>query len=139
MTLQRITFCLMMFTSFAGTSKPLIEVFLTDEVNILNTNVAINRGYQVAVYNLDDGVRFNRTLSKGLSNNPVVAEQQAKQIAGNIDINGLKNAFIPVVKASFYELKKQPAIVFNNGETVIYGITDLSVAIAMQRKWEAQN
>jgi hypothetical protein len=50
-----------------------------------------------------------------------------------VDLNGLKKAFISIVKALFYGLTKQPTIVFNNGETVVYGFTDPSLSVAVLR------
>lgn len=141
--MKYLIFSLMLFMPWAfadDSNVKVMEIFITDGSigQIVNRDLAKRQEYQIIVYNLDDGERFNQTLSKGLSKDPAVAKQQVASIAGKIDPNEVAHAFGPVIKASLYGVKKQPAIVFDNGRSVIYGITDLSVAIAMKSKWQNQ-
>ena len=49
----------------------------------------------------------------------------------------LENAAKGLAKALQYGVDRYPAIVFD-GETVIYGVTDLDVATSHYRRWQAQ-
>lgn len=121
-------------------AKNLVEVFVNDQYQITNADFAKRQGYQVEILNLDDNVRLQKMLSAGLK--PGMDVERMRQIAGSriksLEPDSVKRAWKPVVQAGYYELFKFPAIVFNNGEAVVYGITDISVAIHKYETWIKQ-
>jgi integrating conjugative element protein (TIGR03757 family) len=47
----------------------------------------------------------------------------------------LSHAYEGLVKAQQYRLDRLPAIVFDNGQAVVYGVTDLEAALSHYRQW----
>ncbi len=122
----------------AATSIGLIEVFI-DDTNIgdfLVSKEALDTGIEVKVYNLSGPERFEETLSKGLvGNEQQIKDEVLKRIAELPPTYLDEHVVLPyegLLKAKEYEIIKIPAIVFNNGESVIYGLTDLQKAIEIR-------
>jgi integrating conjugative element protein (TIGR03757 family) len=87
-----------------------------------------------AVYDLSAPQHLLDGISQGLPKNP----ETAKSIA-----TGRFNAGKPSLAAAFgghalamrYGIAKIPAIVFNHGEAVAYGLTDVAQAARLYRQW----
>lgn len=127
-------------TLFASESVSLIEVFTNDPFETMGQiKNRDGRGVEVVAYDLSAPKRFNKHLSKGLKSKGVI-EAKKHVIA---KIQELPNSYLDahvmlpykgVLKAMEYELTKIPAIVFNNGESVIYGVTDIKKAMNIRSK-----
>ena len=87
--------------------------------------------YQVKHYLIDGGRDFEDVISKGLSKDPEVAIRQVKKrFAKNKndwDIQA-KQSWQGAVNAQSLGITKIPAITFDSGQSVIYGVLDLSKA-----------
>ena len=120
-----LTCCLT--TARAADSVP-IDVF-TD-----STAYRLVNAEGAAVYDLSAPQRLLDGISQGLPKNP----ETAKAIA-----TGRFNAGRPSLAAAFgghalamrYGIAKIPAIVFNHGEAVAYGLTDVAQAASLYRQW----
>jgi len=77
-------------------------------------------------------------LGQNLPNNPALAQDMA---AGRLDTPGfrqrLAEATAWAVLASRYGITKLPAIVFDHGAAVAYGLADVDQAIQLYRRWKA--
>lgn len=111
-------------TSFAQAS---IEVFVDKPMSVANIpNVS------VTVFDLSRVAEVKKSLPH-FSGNQMQATAQAKtwldSPAGKDHIESVKAAYVGHEKMVHYQLKKIPAIVFDHGQFVIYGTTDLQQAM----------
>lgn len=87
--------------------------------------------YQIKHYLIDGGRDFEAVISKGLSKDPEVATRQVKKrFAKNKndwDIQA-KQSWQGAVNAQSLGISKIPAVTFDDGKSVIYGVLDLSKA-----------
>ncbi len=87
---------------------------------------------------MDAWLAFEARLSEGLSEDPQIAKEQA---TANINRQGsslqheVEAAFGGTIRAMEYGVLKVPAIAFDGGKSVIYGITDLHLALDLYRNW----
>jgi len=106
-----------------------IEVF-TDQAHPV-TRLGAFDGDEVTVYWIDGIARAQASLAKDLPND----ERAAARIAGERLDAGREAYTEPMMQAAqglakavlTYQLDRYPAVVFD-GETVLYGVTDLGVA-----------
>ncbi|MBL3601549.1 MAG: TIGR03757 family integrating conjugative element protein [gamma proteobacterium endosymbiont of Lamellibrachia anaximandri] len=113
-----------------------IEVFTNSRYQVTNTTTT---GVAVQIHDLDTPTRLEKKLSAGLPYDP----EQAKTIAlkrlealGADQLAEMVNqAYEGTTQAMTYELVKIPAVVFDNGTSVIYGITDIDDAIRRYQAW----
>ena len=70
---------------------------------------------------------------------PVAAERQARRFFAEMNhhelVRKVKNAYAGVLKAMTYGIDRYPAMVFDHGAAVIYGVTDLNEALEAYRQW----
>jgi len=122
-----------------STSMPSsIEVFTNGRYPISGTGSA---SVPVQIYDLDAPDRLEDALSADLPLNP----EQAKTIVlkrlndlGAELADMVDQAYEGVTKAMSYELTKIPAIVFDDGVSVIYGISDINEAIKHYQLWQQE-
>lgn len=90
----------------------------------------------LSVFDLSQARKLNRSLSDGLPRDPEQAKRHIQSLLA-------KNKQAPMIyaqamigqeRARRYDLKYLPAIVFNNGQSVIYGIQDMDYAIELYRQ-----
>lgn len=130
------------FNSFAAATEPLfIEVITSDSHPVTGLNALPKRGIEVRLYNLDDGKRMvSEQLEANLPKNQKAAEAEMRRRIKNIGQPALSkmfnHAFQAVIIGTGYGLTRQPAVVFDHGKSVIYGVTDLSQALSLYRQWE---
>lgn len=125
--------------AFANTlSTVSVDIFVSDTDRLTNVIALKRQVKSLTIHNMDNSVRLDAQLSQGLSSDPAVAEQQARARMTGINQQAIREAWTPVVKASFYDIKKIPAIVFNDGEAVVYGITDVMTAAGFYQKHQQQ-
>ena len=121
-------------------TSPFIEVITSDAYPVSSIQMLEQQGISVKLYNLDDGKRLISTLGNGLPADQDAAkqvlEQRFKQ-RGNAAVKGqFMQAFEAVTVSSQYGLTRYPAVVFEHGQSVVYGVTDLSRALTLYRKWQ---
>ena len=97
---------------------------------------------EVHRFDLDAPANLEAQLSQGLPRDPVVAAVLARQ---RLEVLGQEqlatqfgSAYGGLLKALEFGLDRYPAIVFDGGESVIYGVTDLETALNYYRRWRLQ-
>jgi len=127
----------------AGTPDCLIELFTTTKwplggEDFISRQPAC-RGNELHVYELDGIRRIETELSKGLAADPVQSEHIVLQRIQQLDKQiraGMRSSAEGLAKATQYGIDRYPAIVFD-GQAVVYGVTDLTVALAHYQTWRA--
>jgi len=97
----------------------------------------IENSWTVKHYLIDGGIGFEAKISKGLSANKNEAMQQVKQRFAKHKaqwVSNAKRAWQGAINAQSLNIEKVPAITFDKGETVIYGVTDLSAALKIYKR-----
>ena len=115
-------------TTAQAADSAAIEVF-TD-----STLYPMANAQGATVYDLSAPKRLLDAMSLGLPQN----HEQAKSIAAerfNAGRPSLAAAFGGHALAMRYGIAKIPAIVFNHGEAVAYGLTDVAQAARLYRQW----
>ncbi len=115
---------------------------ITDQPNQIRDATELRQqGITVTVYDLTAGDRMAEVMSKGLTGPDTHAHQQVQQRIAAIGRKRfeaqLKQAFQATIQSVAYELDRHPAIVFNQGEAVVYGVTDLHTALRFYQQWKA--
>ena len=108
-----------------------IDVFTTSD-----RPVRAGEQFQARMYLLDGLKALERSLSQGLPSTP----EKAKAVAlrrlndlGDALQEKVDNAVEGLSLATSYQLRKLPAIVFDDGQSVVYGVDRLDRAIAIYR------
>ena len=89
------------------------------------------------IYRIDGIERFQTEWSQGLPKNPEQAKQVVLSRLQSLNPKGaqpLENAARGLVQAMRYGIDRYPAMVFD-GETVVYGVTDVRTAIRIYAEW----
>ncbi len=119
-----------------------LEVITDQPAQIRAVAPLRKQGMTVTVYDLKAGERHAQALAKGLTGPDQLALQQVQQRIANIGRKQfeaqLQLAYQAVIKAVAYQLDRHPAVVFNQGEAVVYGVTDLSQAVGYYQQWLRQ-
>ncbi|HDX1167842.1 TIGR03757 family integrating conjugative element protein [Pasteurella multocida] len=117
-----------------------ISVFTTAAYPITHQSLANH------IYLLDGPEQWEAQISKGLSSNPIQAEQQAKQRFQSADmqanLDALQRAYQGVIIGWQTGIRKVPAVLFDSpqfGQAVIYGVNDVAQAKAYWEKWYRQH
>ena len=100
---------------------------------------AADQNIDLQVYKLDGIQLFETQLSNNLPTNPDQSKQIALQRIQQLDkraMAAVQNAAVGLAKAMQYGVDRYPAIVFD-GKAVVYGMTDLSIALDHYRTWQA--
>ncbi|HAD31348.1 MULTISPECIES: TIGR03757 family integrating conjugative element protein [unclassified Methylophaga] len=133
-------FALTLFTTTANANQLIVEAFYDKDTRLVNVQLA-ERVASVKSYDLSAPDQFEKQLSEGLSSDPTIAQKQAKERIeqhGNEIQHQLMAAYEGALIAMKYEINKIPAIVFNGGEHVIYGVNDVNKAISIYKEQVAQ-
>ena len=98
-----------------------------------------NPGIPVEIHDLSGQQRILDELGQGLpGTNPALAKEMA---AGRLDAPGfrqrLADATAGAMLANRYGIVKLPAIVFDHGAAVAYGLTDVGQAVQLYQRWKA--
>lgn len=122
--------------------KLFIEVVTSDLFPVTNLHVLQGQGFSVKVYNLDDGKRLVAQIGANLPNNQNAAKSALQQRFKKMGKEQVKAKFIQayqvVTLSTKYGLSRYPAVVFNHGESVIYGETNLIQALRHYQQWKAK-
>ena len=142
-----VSLALLADTTFADLQglnpSPVIEVFTSAKRPIRNTDAkgagSHVQGLDITVYEIDGIQSIERDLSLNLPAEP----QQSKQIAlyrlQRLDAqtrSRMQLVATALAKAMQYGVERYPAVVFD-GVAVVYGVTDLTVALEQYRVWQA--
>ena len=100
------------------------------------------RGHRarVEIYKIDGLHQLETSLSAQLPNDAAAAQRVALQRIGQLkhnDRDALRNAAVGLAKALEYRLDRYPAIVINR-EAVVYGTTDVELAVSRYRSWREE-
>jgi integrating conjugative element protein (TIGR03757 family) len=119
----------------------IVEVFGTVETIVAAAqNAKTQPGFgeiKLRVYELDSISRLEVALSKDLTTDPSESERIVLQRMQGLEARGsarMRRAAIGLARAKHYGIDRCPAIVFN-GEALVYGVTDLQVALKLYRQW----
>jgi integrating conjugative element protein (TIGR03757 family) len=122
-----------------------IEVFTSSDLSITGgavTNSAPGRPTSdLQIYNLDGIQSIETKLSIGLTADPEQSKRvvlQRFQQLHDDDRAQMQYAAMGLAKAVQYGIDRYPAIVFD-GQVVVYGLTDLEVALQHYRAWRTGN
>ncbi len=118
-----------------------IEVFTTTDTQVTGTPSLVTSPdrpeIEVLSYELDGIQQSETQLSSNLPTDPNQSKQIALQRIQQLDeqaTTAIQNAAVGLAKAMQYGIDRNPAIVFN-GQVVVYGVTDLKVALGHYRIW----
>ena len=132
-------------TTFAdphGLNPPrVIEVFTSAQYPIVEPDAKRAgthlRRVEITLYEIDGIQSVERDLSLNLPVEPQQSKQVALQRIQNLDVQTrlrMQSAATALAKAMQYGVDRYPAVVFD-GEAVVYGVTDLTLAIEQYRAW----
>ena len=128
----------LVFGSALKADQPLsLEVFTTATLPIGGKDDRRLQGVTISIYAVDGLEQFETILSQGLPADAETAKAQALRRIDELNearIGLAKDAAIGLAKAVQYGIDRYPAIVFN-GTAVVYGVTDLVVAVARYDVW----
>lgn len=123
----------------------IVEVFTTTELPVTGevaiTSEAAHAKTEFHVYELDGIQRIETKLSKELTADPEQSKRivlQRIQQLDEVSRAQMQHAAMGLAKAVQYGVVRYPAIVFD-GQVVVYGLTDLEVAIQHYRAWWTGN
>ena len=127
----------------AGDGPREIEIFTDPGYPVTGVGAARESGITVTVYDLSAPKRAARTLGAGL---PANLEQARAIVLERVNAIGaeemkrrFKNAYRGQIQAVRYRLERYPAIVFDRGRAVVYGMTDAVEALRQYRIRRAEH
>ena len=122
--------------------QPFIEVVTSNLFPVSNSRVLQRQGYSINVYKLDDGKRLVTQIGANLPHNQEAAKnalQQRFKKMGEEQVKAqIMHAFQAITISTQYGLTHYPAVVFNHGESVVYGVTNLIQALSFYQQWKAK-
>ena len=132
------------FTDPRGPNSPhIIEVFTSDKRPMIDTEpegTGDNLGrLTITVYKIDGIQSVERALSLNLPVEPHQAKQIALHRIQSLDEqtrSRMHAAATALAKAMQVGVDRYPAVVFD-GEVVVYGVSDLTVALEQYRAWQS--
>ena len=120
--------------------QPFIEVIVSDSTPVTGIQALKRQGIAVKLYNLDDGKRLVSQLGTGLPSNQEAAKKILQQRFIKMGDRAVKAQFMQayqgVIVGTQYGVIRYPAIVFDHGQSVVYGITDLPQALRLYQQWK---
>lgn len=119
-----------------------IEVFSNRALPItgLEQTARLLPGERLKIFDLDAVGALEQELSVGLPADPAEAKRIAAQRMSTLTpdrVLHFARAYQGVIQAKRYGLTMFPAVVFDGGHSVIYGETDLAVALGLYHAWKA--
>jgi len=122
-------------------SPHIIEVFTTAKYPIIDADAkgagSHLQGLEITVYEIDGITSVERDLSHNLPAEPKQSKQIALHRIQDLDEQTrerMQSVATALAKAMQYGVERYPAVVFD-GEAVVYGVTDLTVALEHYRAW----
>jgi len=117
-----------------------INVFTTTNQPISNVDAVVHQrpDITVQIHTLDGIKHLEDYLSQGLPGNADKARDIAIERLGHLSKatrHQLEQSATALAQALQYGVEQYPAMVFD-GEVVVYGVTDLRIALAHYRQWQ---
>ncbi len=125
--------CVLAVAGETESEMPTVVFIGTNQYQATNTEAAQTFGVRLKPFNLDAHRNLEQKLSEGLPTDLVEAERIANERLMALPGLEVQTAFQGIALALQWDIRKAPAYVFDNGGSVIYGVTDLSVAI---KRWQ---
>lgn len=126
--------------NICAAEQPFIEVITSDAYPVSGIPSIQRMGFSVNVYNLDDGNRLVTQIGANLPNNQNAAKKVLQQRFKKMGEQQVKAQFMQayhgVILSMQYGLTRYPAVVFEQGRSVIYGVTNLNQAVNLYRLWQ---
>lgn len=122
--------------ALANNMPNLIQVITYNNRAIQNIDTAKNLQISIEIFNLDDQFNLQDELSKDLPKDKDAAIEIAKQRTQAVNPDRWENMWRGALLAKKYKISKAPAIIFNSGQQVIYGITDIKKALEIYKEYE---
>ena len=120
---------------------PRIEVFTRADAPVTGLQALSagsgHEGPRVHIYALDGLQALEAKFSENLARDPSQARRQALERIHRLnetDRARLRRAAVGLARAVHYGIDRYPAMVFD-GQSVVYGLTDLEAALAHYRRW----
>lgn len=118
-----------------------VEIFTTIDqpIGAIDTLVAEHPDIEIHLHMLDAITAVEQALSEDLPADPDQAKHLALRRLQQMSKgtrSQLQHAATSLATAVQYGLEKYPAMVFD-GEWVVYGLTDVSIALMHYRRWRA--
>lgn len=118
-----------------------IEVFRLAAVAVEGRLTVEHLGYQVIVYDVDAGRRFETELNAGLPRDAqglrAALPQRIREWGGDAAVAArIGTAWQGLLRAKSYGLDRHPAVVFDGGQAVVYGTTDVAWALTRYLAWQ---
>jgi integrating conjugative element protein (TIGR03757 family) len=118
-----------------------IEIFTTTDqpITAIDRFVDEHLRIDIRIHELDAIKGLEDTLSQGLSADPDEAKRLVLERLQQLNRgtrSQLEHSATALAKAVQYGVEKSPAMVFD-GDLVVYGLTDLSVALMHYRLWRS--
>ena len=121
----------------------LVEIFTTTDLEVqwkpVTGTKEVHQNIDVQIYELDGIQRSEAQISSNLPTDPKQSKQIALQRIQQLDeqaTSAIQNAAVGLAKAMQYGIDRYPAIVFD-GKVVVYGLTDLKIALDHYLTWRA--
>lgn len=125
----------------AGAQEPRLIEVITDRAHPVTGVESRSDRLNVQVFDLDAPARLEAQLSEGLPNDPTTAARLARQRLEHLGRQRLAtqfaSAYAGLLKALAYGIERYPAVVFDGGDSVVYGVTDLDQALGYYRHWRS--
>jgi integrating conjugative element protein (TIGR03757 family) len=124
-------FVIMLFQCTAASAEPTLAVTYigTNNHSIVNAEAVEDYDIKLTVFNIDAHRNLEKQLSENLPSDITEAERIANERLAALDAHLVQDAFKGIALSLHWDLKTVPAIVFGDGEQVIYGVTDMNVAL----------
>jgi integrating conjugative element protein (TIGR03757 family) len=132
-----IGFCFVLSSN--AQDKPVIEVITGVSWPLSGVQALQRQGYTIKVYNLDDGKRLVKSLARNLPPNQAAAKQQLLEHFDRLGKSRVRAQFMQAFQGQIisaqYGINRFPAVVFDHGQAVIYGVTDMHSALRRYVSW----
>jgi len=122
-----------------------IDIFYDDSVSLTGLDAVKETPAgrtAVHLYDMNTPERIEDELGHGLPPDPEKSKRILMERMQAIGIERLKQRFVAayqgVISAQEYGIDRYPAIVFDDGASVVYGVADLQEALNRYRDWSAQ-
>ena len=116
-------------TSLMADTRNQLTYLGTNQFEAINTDIASQYELTISTYNLDALRNLENEIGKYLPEDPVEAQRIAEQRLNSMDESVTTKILYGSSLVIKWDIKKLPAFVFGDGQYVIYGVTDTSIAI----------
>jgi len=107
-----------------------IELFVNSDMVVVHKAYA--RDVDLKVHYVDEVKHLEAEINRQLPKNPQLAKNMAKHLYSNQKLTrAFAKAYHAPIQAKLYGVKRLPAAVFNNGQGIVYGSTDIAKLLSV--------